>query len=67
MEAITKEELQSATTGSEEECKDQKLVQSSTTPHRGIIWESDKNTRKHHTQESQQDNPFAAREHKYSK
>ena len=31
---------------------------------RDTIWESDKNARKHHTQESQEANPFPAGDHK---
>ena len=31
---------------------------------RDTIWESDKNTRKHHTQESQEVSPFPAGDHK---
>ena len=37
-----------------------------TVPHlaRDIIWESDKSTRKHHTQESQEVSPFPAGDHR---
>ena len=44
---------------SKEESKDQELIQSSI-PHltQGIIWESDKNTGKHHKQESQEVSPI---------
>ena len=34
------------------------------TPAQDTIWENDKNTRKHHTQESQEVSPFQAGEHK---
>ena len=50
-----------------EEGKDQELIQSSTNvPHltRDTIWESYKNTRKHHTQESQEVSPFPVGDHK---
>ena len=41
---------------SKEECKDQESIQ----PHltRDTIWESDRNKRKHDTQESQEVSPF---------
>ena len=45
---------------SKEEGKDQDLIQSSTTPDTGTTWESEKNTRKHHIQESQEASPFPA-------
>ena len=47
---------------SEDIGKHQESIKSSTTPGSGVdtILESDKNTRKHHTQESQQVRPFPA-------
>ena len=50
-----------------EEGKDQESIQSRTTPDPGTIWESDKNTRKHHiqhVQESQHGSSFPAGDHK---
>ena len=49
---------------SKEEGKVQELIQSSTTPDLDTVWESDKNTREHNTQESQEDSPFPAGDHK---
>ena len=43
---------------SKEEGKDQESIESHLT--RDTIWESDKNTRKHHTQESQEVGPCPA-------
>ena len=48
-----------------EECKDQELMQSSTTPDRRHHMEKCQNTRKkHHTLESQEVSPFPAGDHK---
>ena len=49
---------------SKDEGKDQESIRSSTTPTRDTILEGDKNTRKHHTQESQAVCPFPAGDHK---
>ena len=50
---------------SKEEGKDQESIQPSTTSDQEtIIWESDKSTRKLHTQESQEVSPFPAGHHK---
>ena len=52
---------------SKEEGKDQESIQSSTTPEPGQQinkWESDKNTRKRHIQESQEVSLFPAGNHK---
>ena len=46
------------------EGKDQDLIQSSTTPDPKYHLESDKSTRKHLTQESQEASPFPAGDHK---
>ena len=46
------------------EGKGQEEIQSSTTPDRDHISESDKNTRKHHTRELQEARPFPAGDHK---
>ena len=47
-----------------EEGKDHESIQSSTHLTQDTIWESDKNTRKHHIQESQEVSPFPAGDHK---
>ena len=59
---------------SKEEGKDQEPIQSSTTPDRGHhmtktknIRKKRQNIRKHHTQESQEANPFQAGDHKAAK
>ena len=50
---------------SKEEGKNQESIQSNITPDLGRhIWESDKNTGKHHKQESQEISPFPACHHK---
>ena len=40
------------------------MIQSSTTPDQDTTWESNENTIKHHTQESQEVSPFPAGDHK---
>ena len=52
---------------SKEEDKDQDSIQSSTSPDRNTIWESDKNTRKHPTQERQAISTFPAGDHKVAR
>ena len=49
---------------SKKEGKDQKMIQSSTTPDQDNTWESNEITIKHHTQESQEVIPFPAGDHK---
>ena len=49
---------------SKEESKDQESIQSSTTPEPRHEREVDKNTRKHHTQESQEVSPFPVGDYK---
>ena len=49
---------------SKEECKYQESIKSSTTPDPRHVWESDKYTRSHHIQESQEVSPFPAGYHK---
>ena len=51
-------------TQSKEEVKDKESIQSNTTLTENSIWENNKNTRKHHTQESQEVSPFPAGDHK---
>ena len=41
-----------------------KAIQSNTTPDQDTLWESDKNTRKHHKQESHKVSSFPAYDHK---
>ena len=51
-----------------QEGKDQDSIQSSTTPDPGLrMGKSDKNTRKHHIQESQEVSPFPIGDHKNRK
>ena len=50
-----------------EVCKDQESIQSIMTPDQNTIWESDKNTSKHHTKKSQEVSPFLADDHKIAR
>ena len=49
---------------SRKEGKDQESMHSSTTPEPDITWESEKNTMKHHIQESQDTSHLPAGDHK---
>ena len=47
-----------------EDGNDHESIQSNSTPTQDTLWESEKNTRKHHTQKSQEARPFSAGDHK---
>ena len=49
---------------SKKDGKDQESIQLSTTPGPGTIWETNKYTIKHYTQESQEVSPFPPDDHK---